>query len=160
MCLTASVVLSWGFTWTCVFTTSAGCVTREARTPARTPQLKLATGAEGDKLISSGEQNAELAGSEQRSVTAKVNVCIDFLTLRQRGLGLAVEHDVDPRERNVPEQGGHEAGEQSGGAFAPTHAAQRAAHAHVAVPAALEHRHKQAALQIEFHTESHSTSTC
>lgn len=56
MCLMASVVLSCGFTWTWVFTTSAGCVIREANTPARTPQLKLAKGAEADALISAGIQ--------------------------------------------------------------------------------------------------------
>lgn len=52
MYLTASAVLSCGLTWTCVLTTSAGCVIREASIPARIPQLKLARGAEGDVLIS------------------------------------------------------------------------------------------------------------
>lgn len=52
MYLMASAVLSCGFTWTCVLTTSAGWVMREARTPAKTPQLKLASGAQGEELIS------------------------------------------------------------------------------------------------------------
>lgn len=52
MCLTAAEVLNCNFTWTFVFTTSAGWVIREARTPARTPQLKFASGAEEDLLMS------------------------------------------------------------------------------------------------------------
>lgn len=56
MCLIASVVPSCGFTWTWVLTTSAGWVIREASTPAKTPQLKLAKGAEVDEMISAGIQ--------------------------------------------------------------------------------------------------------
>lgn len=52
MCRTAAEVLWCNFTWTFVFTTSAGWVMREASIPARTPQLKLASGAEEDLLMS------------------------------------------------------------------------------------------------------------
>lgn len=61
------------------------------------------------------------------------------VTFWQRGLGLAVEHDVDAGEGDVSQQSGHEAGEQSSRTLSLTHAAQSPRHAPVAVPAALAH---------------------
>lgn len=165
MYLTASAVLSCGFTWTCVLTTSAGWVIREANTPARTPQPKLATGAEADVLISSRKtDNRNLIQMDFNTITCLVLLLwmerelVAFhvlqlwwmyywmtssctLTFRQQGLGLAVEHDVDPREWNISEESGHQAREQSCRTLSPTHTAQSPNHTPIVVPATLKHKH-------------------
>lgn len=70
---------------------------------------------------------------------AGTGLCRDVApTFGQRGLALAVEHDVDPREGDVSEQRGHQAREQSRRPFGAAHGAQGPQHAAVAVPAALE----------------------
>lgn len=74
MCLTASEVLNCNFTWTFVFTTSAGWVIREASTPARTPQLKLARGAEADPLISGTETVDKIHFKKLQFCNASVDI--------------------------------------------------------------------------------------
>lgn len=89
MYLMASAVWSCGFTWTCVLTTSAGWVMREANTPARTPQLKLATGATGDVLISKRKISQHVYLNEHQEefqtriflVLKLVNVSLSYLYL-------------------------------------------------------------------------------
>lgn len=63
-----------------------------------------------------------------------------LLTFGEGGFGLAVEHDVDPGERHVSEESGHEAGEEGRGAFSLAHAAQSPHHTPVTVPATLKHK--------------------
>lgn len=107
----------------------------EARTPARIPQVKLARGAEGEELISSKRtEDCRLSSWNNLSSLTEVSL----RTLWQRRFGLAVKHEVDPRERDVSEESGHQAGEQSCRTFSLTHAAQSPTHAHVTVPATLE----------------------
>lgn len=74
------------------------------------------------------------------------------LTFWQRGLALAVEHDVDPREGNVSEQRGHKAREQSCRTFSLTHRAQSPDHTPVTVPATLKHKNTHIYFSYNVHT--------
>lgn len=60
------------------------------------------------------------------------------LTFWQRGLALAVEHDVDTREGNISEESRHQAREQSCRTFSPTHTAQSPGHTHITVLSTLK----------------------
>ena len=61
-------------------------------------------------------------------------------TFGQQGLSLTVKHDVDPRERNISEESGHQTGEQSCRAFSLNHTAQGPTYAYITVPATLQHK--------------------
>lgn len=76
------------------------------------------------------------------------------LTVRQRVLGLAVEHDVDAGEGNVSEQSGCETGEQRSRPLCPTHTAQSSCYTAVVITPTLDntHTHVKTEAQVCTHT--------
>lgn len=68
--------------------------------------------------------------------------CRVALTLRQRLLGLAVEHDVDAGERSISEQRGSQPREQSPDSLRLIHTPQSSCHTHIVVTATLQQRTK------------------
>lgn len=132
-----------GLTCMCVFTTSAGCVTTDAKIPANTPQLKFSRGARpagpSSKTDTHTHENFRCALRKNIKTDTHTHMCTH--TVRQCPLALAIDHDIDPREGSISEQCRCETWVQSSWSLSLTHTPQGSIHTAVVIPPTLKHTH-------------------